>query len=204
MAKYETDDELWKRSQLDNPLKFEERECRYSVFKEAVLELLRELNNDQIEVSRNADIVSLTKDRRKPWWKYVDPAGSASNGTTKGTAIFLYECLYHQFTIGHSAGSWVLYLGHNTLEIVDVEDLEKDDLEILSGNQDQTDEVDVPNVTREEAETIAADDIATEFDAETIRTQFDDVHQLIKELEDRIIDLEYQLKESRKKGPYDY
>lgn len=192
---HETDDELWARSQWDDLAAYEDFECKYHHFRLAVQLLLMELNNGRVVVSTDSDILSMKNRHDKSWSRYVDPAASASNGTAAGTAIFLYECIDHQFTLKLFNGAWVPFRGHDLRDMVDL--MQPDPEEAAGAPIDDVHDEDAladdedleGRLTAEQIKEIADEDLRSSFDSSTLTDALNEINKTLEQIFSHIEEL---------------
>jgi hypothetical protein len=137
MTSQPSDDELWKNSQWDPTdvaeSRYRDQDCSIHDFNPRLQALMRHLKSQRLGPSTNRDILELARSTSESWWRYVDPAMSRSSGTIDSTAIVLYECTDHVFTLRYKDGKWYVLKGEHTSDIsdefdnsLDLEQLEMD------------------------------------------------------------------------------
>lgn len=202
---YESDDELWARSQWDDLAAYEDVECKYQPFRTSVQLLLMELNNGRVVVNNNSDIVSLKNRQDKSWAHFVDPAASASNGTAEGTAIFLYECIDHQFTLKLFNGTWVPYRGHDLRDMVDLmqpdpEEVAATPMADLSDEDALADDEDLEGrLTAEQIKEIADEDLRSSFDSSTLTDALNEINKSLELIFSQIEELRDENKQLKRR-----
>lgn len=180
MTTQPSDDDLWKDAQWDPTSVHEryllDRDCSIKEFSRHLQSLLRHLRSREHGPATNGEIGQLARMTNERWSRYVDPALSRSSGTIETTAIVLYECADHFFTLRYFDDRWVVLVGEHTRGIIDRPD-QSLDLEQLE-EENALDELMVDAaeiVVDKETETVNAEppliDLLEEEDLDNLRAK---------------------------------
>lgn len=107
---------LYESLQWDNPEDqystfWTSDKCALAEIAEGFEDLLPYLNKLTTKIENMDDVIALTKQYNKTWWRFVDPALSSESsieGSNSKITIALYECSEHIILIGKVNKRWQL------------------------------------------------------------------------------------------------